>query len=889
MNQHMIAAVMPALLALASLSEAAVCSNGNLELVLERRRENVEARLSDTSTGQVWAHGPLCYFARLAGATECRGLVDARVEGTVKQLLVTGTLGGSNLRVKHRFTVPRAANCLEEQLTLENCGSTAVRIEDLGCGFRRRLDESLRPWRWVAVPYRRQVDGKLHDYSLSDLSSGKFSNSDWRNDAAVLDQHLSDQGKLRSEAWAWTDSQAGLLINKYNEEMIEYSVAEVEQQNQECWLRFGGAGLALYAEPRQATVLKPGKRIVFGVTRYTVFEGGWQQGYELYRQFLNTHGHGLPRGYHPPLNWNELFDVGWYHSDREQLLKQYTRASLLREAAKAKEIGCDLLYLDPGWEICEGTTLWDEQRLGKVSDFAAELKQRFGLRLGYRTIGRVYRDEFPQTWYMRREGQTGDYHRPSLDAQPGPEPVPLTSPDGRRDLALLPEAGASASSVISGFPELHQIAHLNDGYYNNGASWVSAQDPSWVELDLGAVYRINEIAFGSEHRAWFKDRAVTDFEVSVATRGGGAADSDWKMVYQRRGVPVRGTEHFQFPPVPARWVRVSIKAASGSTARIDELEIYEERPERGALQPVRRAAPQFSGGNPIGFWELCTQCEAWQREKLKRILAITRGGVKFMMFDEFDWRGPCYDSSHGHPVPSAPEGHVRAIYGLVEAVRKRCPDLLVEAHDPVWPWSARYLPTYYRQGFGKAHYQENWGFEFMWNPIEDLRSGRALCLYYYNLGCDIPLYDHITMEADNDACLAFWWYASTVRHLGIGGKKGLNSSAENEARFAAYKHAVADYNRLRPFYARGRFIGLEETVHLHLHPHEPAAVLNVFNLSEQPLRREVRLSSRRLGWKSLQRVEVVGAAWRREEGELVIAFDLPPLTPGLAIVRQRPN
>ena len=175
-----------------------------------------------------------------------------------------------------------------------------------------------------------------------------------------------------------------------------------------------------------------------------------------------------------------------------------------------------------------------------------------------------------------------------------------------------------------------------------------------------------------------------------------------------------------------------------------------------------------------------------------------------MMFDEFDWRGPCFDAQHGHAVPSTPEGHVRAVYGLIEAMRKKHPGVLVEAHDPVWPWTARYLPSYFLQGFTGNHYQENWGFEFMWNPIEDLKSGRALCLYYYNLGCDIPLYDHITMEADNDQCLSFWWYTSTVRHLGIGGKKGFELAPGERGAFPGLQKSrgglqpAASVLRLRP-------------------------------------------------------------------------------------------
>lgn len=882
--------------------------------------EQVQARLLERATGQVWANGPYCYWLRLQGGAEKTGLTGARVQSKSDGLLVTGVLAGTTLQVTHRFVLARTRPWVEEQITVENRGRETQAIDDLAFGLRKSLDESARLLHWNAVPFRRQADGKLHDYSTADLVAGRFSNSGWRNEGCVAEQQCSDAGKLRSEAWAWTDGRHGLLVAKYNQEMIECSVAAVEREGPVARLRFGGAGLALYREPRAASRIAPGERVVFGTTRYVPFEGDWRTGYELYREFLNERGHGIPPGYKPPLNWNELFDVGWYHSDRGQLFQHYTREALMREAAKAKDIGCDLLYLDPGWEICEGTTLWDEERLGKVADFARELKQRFGLGLGYRTIGRVYREEFPKSWHLRREGQAGDYHRPAAAFPSPPEPVPLATANGRRNLSLLPEARAVASSVIAGYPELHQVAHLNDGFYNNLASWVSAADPSWVQIDLGGEYVINEIALGSEHDVSFNDRAISKFEVRVddmqhqsensrilpeqqekaapaigatTERAGGIEPirsgevlAGWRKVFAYEGKPLHGTTHFRFEPARARRVRVSILAAEEGTARIDELEIYEAAPTPGARQPVRRSPPKTPEGAPIAFWEVCTQSKQWQEEKLKRILAVTGSGVEFMMFDEFDWRGPCFEPGHGHPVPSTPEGHVRAVYGLIEAMRARYPQVLVEAHDPVWPWGVRYLPTYFHQGFARNRYQENWGFEFMWNPIEDLRSGRALCLYYYNLGCDIPLYDHITMEGDNDACLAFWWYASTVRHLGIGGKKGLNSAQENETRYSAYKQAVAAYNRLRPFFARGHFVGLDETAHLHLHPSENAAVLNVFNLTEKPTRREVRLSARDLGWSSLENVQVTGAEWQGDQSGLTVRFEMGPMSPALAVLRQ---
>ncbi|MFX1567688.1 MAG: hypothetical protein ACFFCV_04890 [Promethearchaeota archaeon] len=59
----------------------------------------------------------------------------------------------------------------------------------------------------------------------------------------------------------------------------------------------------------------------------------------------------------------------------------------------------------------------------------------------------------------------------------------------------------------------------------------------------------------------------------------------------------------------------------------------------------------------------------------------------------------------------------------------------------------------------------------MWNPMQDLLSGRSTQLFEYNLAYSIPLYLHINENSDNDKMLQFWWYASLARHLGIGGLK----------------------------------------------------------------------------------------------------------------------
>jgi len=275
----------------------------------------------------------------------------------------------------------------------------------------------------------------------------------------------------------------------------------------------------------------------------------------------------------------------------------------------------------------------------------------------------------------------------------------------------------------------------------------------------------------------------------------------------------------------------------------------------------------------------------WQ-EKLKRILDISKHGVRFMMFDEMDWRGPCYDATHGHPVPTTPLDHVLAVYSLCKEVRRQCPGLIVEAHDPVWPWyGCIYAPTYFKQGFGdKGYYDENWGFEYMWSCINDLESGRALTLYYYNLGCNIPLYLHITMAADNDNCVFFWWAASTVRHLGIGGKQGLSQQAgyDPQKRFAAYQEQMKIYKRLKPYFVRGRFDGLAENIHLHTLPDTKGGVVVVFNLSNAEKELKFSVPIKLISGDSQMPIEGAEAKWTTKDVELQLK--LPPMSPGLVYI-----
>jgi hypothetical protein len=155
--------------------------------------------------------------------------------------------------------------------------------------------------------------------------------------------------------------------------------------------------------------------------------------------------------------------------------------------------------------------------------------------------------------------------------------VPVVSADGRRNLALLPGAKATASSVIEGY-DIHQIAHLNDGWYGNIASWIEGTSPSWFQIDLGAVRTVSRISIGNDHTKECHDRGANEFRILASTEATDeAAAAGWQTVATYKGASLYGAKTFDFAPIQARRIRVAI-ASNGAQNRIDEIEIYEATP-----------------------------------------------------------------------------------------------------------------------------------------------------------------------------------------------------------------------------------------------------------------------------------------------------------------------
>ena len=264
---------------------------------------------------------------------------------------------------------------------------------------------------------------------------------------------------------------------------------------------------------------------------------------------------------------------------------------------------------------------------------------------------------------------------------------------------------------------------------------------------------------------------------------------------------------------------------------------------------------------------LCGSSRQYVEESAKRFDALGRSGAAYFMFDGTMFNGECWDPGHGHAVPSTREEHVQATNRLARLVHKTHPHILIEMHDQMLGGTIiRYVPTYYGHGMPpqgldhpRAHgYDCVWAYELMWDPMTDLVGGHSIALYYYNLAYSVPLYIHIDLRKDNEHALMLWWNMSTCRYLGIGG-------THNDIRIRrTQKEAMTTYRRLSPIFKAGRFYGIDEQTHVHVHPTKLEAVVNCFNLGERSTTRTVRFDPAKYGLDPGKSYRIEGADFRRE-------------------------
>jgi hypothetical protein len=140
-----------------------------------------------------------------------------------------------------------------------------------------------------------------------------------------------------------------------------------------------------------------------------------------------------------------------------------------------------------------------------------------------------------------------------------------------------------------------------------------------------------------------------------------------------------------------------------------------------------------------------------------------------------------------------------------------------------------------------------------------------------HLAYSLPLYIHIDLRTDNENAVVFWWNASTNRHLGIGG------THPDPAVRRAQKEGMANYRRLKPYFALGKFYGIDEQTHVHTDRQGKTAVMNCFNLDDHPVEKEIRFEPTRLGLSSGKTYQFSGANFSRSGDAYVGKMSIPAI------------
>lgn len=131
---------------------------------------------------------------------------------------------------------------------------------------------------------------------------------------------------------------------------------------------------------------------------------------------------------------------------------------------------------------------------------------------------------------------------------------------------------------------IHQPQFANDGFYGNGASWVSNSAYSWIKIDLGRETLIGSIQFGRDRTGGFNDRDPGQFTIEVALSdniyANGDASNDeieYTLIFNSETYDFNGVINLEetlrasFPPITTKFIKIT---TSNYRTDIDEIEVF---------------------------------------------------------------------------------------------------------------------------------------------------------------------------------------------------------------------------------------------------------------------------------------------------------------------------
>ncbi len=123
----------------------------------------------------------------------------------------------------------------------------------------------------------------------------------------------------------------------------------------------------------------------------------------------------------------------------------------------------------------------------------------------------------------------------SSKGQPCIDELEIFSGNSPKNLALHSNgATATASSLLKGHEEKHQIEFLNDGRYGNARSWIPAMKTGWAQIGLPAPTTIDRVVLSRDRIGGGKFRVPISFDILVSRDG-----KEWNTVKKVRPLPVK--------------------------------------------------------------------------------------------------------------------------------------------------------------------------------------------------------------------------------------------------------------------------------------------------------------------------------------------------------------
>jgi hypothetical protein len=162
-----------------------------------------------------------------------------------------------------------------------------------------------------------------------------------------------------------------------------------------------------------------------------------------------------------------------------------------------------------------------------------------------------------------------------------------------RNVALAAAGGVSSASGSLVTAGVHELAHVNDGQYGNGRSWMAAtRKDGWVAIEFPQPVTIDRVVWGRDRTGRFTDRVPVAYRIEVSA--GADDDAGWTVVADSTDRAAFGTK----PEAGQASGGLSADERQAVAALEQEKKRLEER-VRIAVRDMRVFAGSFKPPHPV--------------------------------------------------------------------------------------------------------------------------------------------------------------------------------------------------------------------------------------------------------------------------------------------------